>query len=271
VSHRVLAIVTEGLAGSEPIEEIREHGNRGGEGVEVRIVVPAVEASPLRHTLGDVDEPRRRAEERLQASLRLLWGDGVEASGEVGDPDPVQAAEDALLKAPADEILIFERSDTQSRWYDDGLFERAQESLEPPLRMVVVGSRSEDDGDHVVAVESAGPGTVDRDAGREVGSAYFPGLTRSDFGGIVAGIFGTILVIVLAAAAAGSDGNVTGWDAAAVGIAIAVALLNMAHVVGLTLFESVRYRDGFAKFFRDLALTATPVAVLVNLLILLFA
>ena len=54
-------------------------------------------------------------------------------------------------------------------------------------------------------------------------------------------------------------------------IAIAIALINMAHVVGLTLFESVRYRGGFAKFFRDLALIGTPLAVLANLLIVLFA
>jgi hypothetical protein len=54
-------------------------------------------------------------------------------------------------------------------------------------------------------------------------------------------------------------------------IAIGVALANMAHVVGLTLFESVRYRGGFAKFFRTLALVVTPLAVVVNLLILLFA
>ncbi len=263
--HRVLAIVTESLGGPEPIEQMR--GN--GEGVEVRVVVPAVEASPLRHTLGDVDEPRRRAEERLQSMLQLLHGAGVEASGEVGDPDPVQAAEDALLKAPADEILIFERSDTQARWYEDGLFERARELLEPPLRLVFVESRPGQE-DQVVEVESAGPGTVDRAAGKEVGSAYLPGLTRADLGGMVAGTFGTIVVVLLAAAAA-VGGSVTGWDATAIGIAIAVALLNMAHVVGLTLFESVRYRGGFARFFREVALIVTPLAVFANLLILLFA
>jgi hypothetical protein len=265
--HRVLAIVTESLGGTESLDQIRDGGEGG---VEVRLVVPAVEANPLRHTLGDVDEPRRLAEEQLQASLRLLRDGGVDAEGEVGDPDPVQAAQDALLKAPADEILIFTRSDTESRWYEDGLFERAQESLQPPLRLVVVEAEAEGD-NHVVEVEHAGAGTVDADADSEVENAYLPGLSRADLAGMVAGVIGTIVVIVLAAAAAASDGSVTGWDAAAIGIAIAIALVNMAHVVGLTLFESVRYRGGFAKFFRSLALVATPVAVLVNLLILLFA
>ena len=45
----------------------------------------------------------------------------------------------------------------------------------------------------------------------------------------------------------------------------------MAHVVGLTLFESVHYHGGFAKFFRTLSLVGTPAAVLTNLLILLLA
>ena len=269
MSHRVLAIVTDSLEGPEPIEQLRGEGTSGGQGVEVRVVVPAVEASPLRHTLGDIDEPRHQAEDRLRVSLQLLHDDGVQASGEVGDPDPVQAAQDALLKAPADEILIFERTDSQARWYEDGLFKRAQELLEPPLRLVVIESGA-DDGDHVVEVERAGPGTVNPNAGKEVGSAYLPGLTRADFAGMVAGVFGTIVAILLAAAAA-SGGGVTGWDAIAIGIAIAVTLLNMAHVVGLALFESVRYRGGFAKLFRDLALIGTPLAVLANLLILIFA
>jgi hypothetical protein len=43
----------------------------------------------------------------------------------------------------------------------------------------------------------------------------------------------------------------------------------MAHVVGLLLMESVRYRGGFARFFRTLSLVGTPAAVLLNLIILL--
>lgn len=55
----------------------------------------------------------------------------------------------------------------------------------------------------------------------------------------------------------------------AIGIAIFTALINMADVVGLTLFESVHYRGGFAKLFRTLSSVGTPLAILANLLILL--
>ena len=44
----------------------------------------------------------------------------------------------------------------------------------------------------------------------------------------------------------------------AIGIAIATALVNMAHLVALTLFEAVRYRGGFAKFFRTVSLLGHP-------------
>jgi len=47
------------------------------------------------------------------------------------------------------------------------------------------------------------------------------------------------------------------------------ALVNMANVVGTLLMESVRYRGGFAQFFRTLATFGTPVVVLINLVILL--
>jgi hypothetical protein len=264
VSRRVLAIVTDELHFHEGVEEIR----RQGEDVELRVVVPATEATPLRHTLGDVDEPRREAAERLEETLGALRRDGISVAGEVGDPDPVQAAQDALLKAPADEVVIFEHESSQSRWFEQGLFERAQAGLEPPLRLVVL--HDDRDGGGVASVKEAGPGTFDPDEEKEIGSAYLPGLSRADFAGMVVGVVGTIVAIVLAAAA-GAGSSETGWQAIAIGIAIAVALINMAHVVGITLFETVHYRGGFAKFFRTLSLIGTPLAVLVNLLILLFA
>jgi hypothetical protein len=268
--HRLLAIVTDALDGPEPVEEIRRAGN--GSDAEVRIVVPAVEASSFRHTLGDIDEPQREAEERLRAALDALNGNGVAATGGIGDPDPVQAAQDALLEAPADEVLIFERESEQARWFEEGLFERARESLEPPLRLVVVHT-GDADGEHVVGVERAGAGTAAGE-GSEVGipiSHNMPQVPRADLAGMVIGIVGTIAAIILAAAAAADAGSETGWDAIAIGVAIAIALVNMAHVVGLTLFESVRYHGGFAKFFRTLSLVGTPAAVLTNLLILLLA
>jgi hypothetical protein len=266
---RVIAIVTDELHGSEPLDQIQANAN--GDGVEVRVVVPAVEATPLRHTLGDIEGPRERAEERLERNLKALRDGGVVVSGEVGDPDPVQAAQDALLKGPADEVLIFTHAEGQAEWYEKGLNERAEESIEPPLRVVAL-EHAENQPDHVVNVEETGRGTVNPIADKEVaGGAYIPGMTRSDLAGMIAGIVGTIVVAILAAAIASGNGHESGWEAVAILIAIGVALANLAHVVGLGIFESIRYRGGFAKFFRSVALAITPLAIVVNVVILIFA
>jgi hypothetical protein len=267
-AHRLLAIVTDALEGPEPIEEIRRAGN--GAGGEVRVVVPAVEASAFQHTLGDIDGPKRRAEERLRASLERLSDAGVAASGEVGDPDPVQAAQDALLKAPADEVVIFEHEAAQARWFEEGLFERAKASLDPPLRMVVLHT-GDADGEHVVAVEERGAGAAGRKEEEVALSENLPRFSSQDLIGIVVAIVGTIAAAVLAAVAASSgSGPDAGWKAVAIAIAAATALVNLAHVVGITLFESVHYRGGFAKLFRTLSQVGTPLAVLINLAIVLF-
>jgi hypothetical protein len=268
MAHRLLAIVTGDPLGSEPLREIRPgSSNDGGDRVELRVVVPAVEANAFRHTLGDVDEPKREAEARLSRLLEELRANGIEAAGEVGDPDPIQAAQDALLKAPADEIVIFEHERAQARWFEEGLLEKAEAGLEPPLRMVVLHSDSDGE-EHVAGIETAGPGTRDPAEGHEVGSAYLPGLSRADFAGMVAGVFGTIVAAVLAPAVALENDELNGRAAVAILIAIGIALVNVAHVVGLVLMESVRYRGGFAKLFRSLSLIGTPLAVLIILLLL---
>jgi hypothetical protein len=265
MTSHLLAIVTDPLNGHEPIDELR----RGDpDGVEVRLVVPKVPETRFRDLMGDVDEPAHHAEDVLAASLATLRQAGVRASGQVGDSDPILAAQDALREAPADEVLIFEHGGEVTPWFEDGLFERAQQSLEPPLRMVVIEQDGAGEG-HVREVERAGRGTENFAAEHEVAEGYFPGLSRGDAAGIVVGIVGTILAVILAAVGAADANTVSGWHAAAVLIAIGIALLNMAHVVGLTLFESVGYRGGFSDFFHRLSLVLTPAAVVANLLILL--
>lgn len=264
MARKVVAVVTEPLEGSEELAEVRR---AAASGAQLRLVVPAVEATAFRHALGDVDDSTREAQRVLEQSLRALRGAGIAAAGGVGDADPVRAIEDALLEEPADEVLIFEHSTAQARWFEEGLFERAQEAVEPPLRMIAI-EHQRGDPPHVVAVEESGPGTV-APPEHEIGTAYLPGLSRGDFAGMVAGVVGTIVVIVLAAAVTAADSADSAAGAAAILIAIFTALVNMAHVVGLTLFEAVHYRGGFERFFRTLALLGTPLAIVATLAILL--
>ncbi|HTR76041.1 MAG TPA: hypothetical protein VMH33_12380 [Solirubrobacterales bacterium] len=267
----LIALVTPAFGSAESVDALKREAAAVGVASRIRLIAPAVEINPLHHTLGDIDEPRVEAKARLDQALAAARAGGVEiAVAEVGDPDPVQAAEDSLLReGPVDEVLLFSHADDAKDWYEGALWKHAEEALEPPLKLVVVDGGPEGK-EHVVATDSAAAGCLDLDADHEVGSAYLPGLTRGDTLSMVFGIVGTIVAIVLAAVAT-AGGTATGWPALAIGIAIAVALVNMAHVVGLLLMESVRYRGGFAKFFRDLSLVGTPLAVLVNLAIVIFA
>lgn len=267
MARRVLAIITDPLEGDEEIAEVRRSLDPGGS--QLRLVAPAVEPTAFRHVLGDVDGPSLRARETLDASLGVLRGAGIAATGEVGDPEPIRAVQDALLIEPADEVLIFEHAKSQRRWFESDLLERAREEIEPPLRMVEIEA-GEGHAPHVVEVEEAGAGTAEPEV-KEIGSSYLPGLSRADFAAIVAATLGTIVVAVLAAAVTADRGADSGAGAAAILIAIFTALVNMAHVVGLTLFESVRYRGGFETFFRSLSLIGTPAAIVANALILVLS
>ena len=54
----------------------------------------------------DEAEARAAAQDRLDRVLVRLKDLGATASGEIGSPDPVAAARDALRGHPADEILL---------------------------------------------------------------------------------------------------------------------------------------------------------------------
>jgi hypothetical protein len=262
-------LATDELTGPELIGELRRHLEDEGRMAEVVVIAPAFEKTPFHHALGDVDAASIEARRRLETSIDELRRAGFSALGEIGDSDPLVAAEDGLRLFPADEVLIVAHAEDQARWFEDSLFERARESLYPPLHMVTV--RRDDDGGEprLAGVEEAGPGRkLPADADRELTlSPNLPRFSRGDLLGIGLAVVGTIVAIVLAATGPGSD---SAAGAAQILIAMSLALINMAHVVGLTLLESVRYRGGWQRFFRNLSLTATPLAIAANLLLTLF-
>jgi hypothetical protein len=271
-AERVLVIATDELAGGDLLGALRRHldGPQRPDPPGVIVVAPAVEKTPLQHALGDVDTASKEAQRRLDASLAELRDAGISALGEVGDSDPLIAAKDALRQYPADEVLIVAHSDDQARWFEDGLFERAQEELYPPLRLIAI--RREDGVGEPRLAEVKGTGAGRKPAAgaeRELRlSANMPPLTRGSLLGVAIAIAGTIVVIVLAATGPGAD---SAGGAIQILVAMAIALINMAHVVGLTLLESVGARGGWQRFFRNLSLIGTPLAIVANALITLLS
>jgi hypothetical protein len=137
---RILVVANETVGGSRLREEIR----RRSEGYEeqVFVVTPALN-SPLRHWASDEDDARAKAQERLDASLSRLRAAGVDAKGEVGDGEPLQAMEDALRLFGADEIIISTHPEGRSHWLEKGVVRAARERFAVPITHVVVDLEAE--------------------------------------------------------------------------------------------------------------------------------
>jgi hypothetical protein len=138
--HRVLVVANETVAG----QRLRDAVRRATEGrqASVLVVSPALN-SPLRHLVSDEDTAREAADRRLAASLDALRESGIEARGEVGDADPLQAIEDALRIFGADEIILSTHPEGRSNWLERGVVRGARERFTVPLTHVVVDLEAE--------------------------------------------------------------------------------------------------------------------------------
>ena len=132
---RILVIANETVGGEELLEEIR----RRSEGVaeHVLVVVPALN-SPLRHWTSDEDGAREAAQKRLEDSLASLRASGVDARGQIGDSDPLQAIEDGIRTFAPDELIVSTHPPERSHWLERGVVEGARERFALPVTHVVV-------------------------------------------------------------------------------------------------------------------------------------
>jgi hypothetical protein len=140
--HRILVIANETVGG----EALREQIERRGEGQRsrVRVVSPALN-SPLRHWASDEDPARAQARKRLDTSLERLRRSGIEADGEVGDAEPLQAIEDAVRTFGPDEIIISTHPEGRSHWLEKGVVTGARERFAVPITHVVVDLEAEEE------------------------------------------------------------------------------------------------------------------------------
>src|SRR5579862_1884750 len=132
---RILVVANETVGGEPLLSELK----RRSEGVheQVLVVVPALN-SPLKHWTSDEDGARDSAQERLDRSLATMRAAGIEARGEVGDSDPLQAIEDALRTFAPDELIISTHPPQRSHWLERGVVEGARERFALPVTHVVV-------------------------------------------------------------------------------------------------------------------------------------
>jgi hypothetical protein len=86
---------------------------------EVMVLAPALQESGLRFWLSDADEAIQRAEEVRRRTVENLDEEGVAASGDTGESDPIDAIQDALATFPADRIVLFTRPGSERRYRED--------------------------------------------------------------------------------------------------------------------------------------------------------
>jgi hypothetical protein len=269
---RLLVVCPPAVDGKRLREEVERRA--GERPAVVQLVAPAVTESKLKAAMGDVDEAMGEASERLEQTLEGLRGDRVTAEGMVGDADPLVATEDALGTFPADEVLIVTHSGDKAKWFEEDLFDRAAERFEPPLVHVELGANG---ALPLAETEESGAGVQrDEPAEGEVElSPNLPPFSKRDLVSLFVAIVGTIVLALLAAnvghsAHGGKAGVISAHDfpdAARILIAIAFALINLAHVVGLLIFNSQEYRGPGREWFSNLSLFGTPIAVVVSLLL----
>jgi GABA permease len=138
--HRILVVANETVGGSELLDALRARA--AGKHTLVLVVSPALN-SPVRHWVSDEDGARAAAGDRLAASLVAMRAAGLDATGEIGDGDPLQAVEDAMRTFRPDELVISTHPPGRSNWLERGVVERAEERFALPLTHVVVDLESQ--------------------------------------------------------------------------------------------------------------------------------
>jgi hypothetical protein len=138
---RVLVVANETVAGKPLIDAVRQHA----EGDEVHVHVISPQNQPKHGYVIYDEHVRDAARNRLDMTLALLREAGIDADGEVMDPDPYSAVMDALGEQDYDEIVISTHPETRSGWLRQGLVDRVRRAARRPVEHVVVDLDAERD------------------------------------------------------------------------------------------------------------------------------
>jgi nucleotide-binding universal stress UspA family protein len=130
---RTFVIVANQTLPSEALRAAVDERLASGAG-RFHVVVPA---TPVVHRLTwSEEESRTEAGHRLEAYLDGLRGRGIEATGEVGDQDVVEAVHDALRDRQVDEIIVSTLQPGLSRWLGQDVPSRIRRNVAVPVTVV---------------------------------------------------------------------------------------------------------------------------------------
>ena len=120
---------------AEPIsaDVLREAAGDGTDDAEVMVVSPALTGSPLRFWVSDADAAIAHAESTAEETVERLDEEGVDAVGDTGESDPMQALEDALATFDADRVVVFTHPEAERDYLEEGFVEEAEHRLGVPV------------------------------------------------------------------------------------------------------------------------------------------
>jgi hypothetical protein len=131
---RILVVANETVVGKPLIDAVKKHADEGP--IKVHVISPQ-NAPKAGYVVYD-DMTRDAAENRVNMAVAQLEEIGVEADGEVMDPDPYAATMDALGEEVYDEIIISTHPETRSGWLRQGLVDRVARAAGRPVEHIVV-------------------------------------------------------------------------------------------------------------------------------------
>jgi hypothetical protein len=109
------------------------------------VAVAAPQNQPVVGQLIDSGELRDAARARVQVTMSVLSEYGIESVGEVMDPDPALALDDAVRAHEPGEVLLSCRSETRFGFTRKDLVEWAKGRFEPDVAVTHIPVRIEDD------------------------------------------------------------------------------------------------------------------------------
>jgi hypothetical protein len=136
---RILVVANETVGGRALIDAVRKHAETAHDELRPFHVTVVCPQNQPKHGYVVYDESvRTAAENRLATTLAQLREVGIEADGEIMDPDPYNATMDAFHHHGADQIIISTHPETRSGWLRRDLIDRVRDASGVPVEHVVV-------------------------------------------------------------------------------------------------------------------------------------
>ncbi len=135
----ILVVANETLGGRALIETVRGRIAAG----DARFVLCVPQNRPRAGLVIYDDAVFDAAQARVDLALGFVHSEGIEAVGEVGDPDPYTATMDAVHEYRPDEIIISTYPETRSGWMRRDLIERVRQASGLAVEHVVADPDTE--------------------------------------------------------------------------------------------------------------------------------